>query len=42
MYELVCCNIIVILIKLSAFIGLNCNNLFIMCGIKNMKLIIPL
>jgi hypothetical protein len=39
MYELVCCNIIVILIKLSAFIGLNCNNLFIMHGTKNMKLI---
>jgi len=39
MYELVCCNIIVILIKLSTFIGLNCNNLFIMHGMKNMKLI---
>jgi len=26
MYELVFCNIIVILIKLCAFVGLNCNN----------------
>jgi len=39
LYELVCCNIIVILIKLSAFIGLNCNNFIIMHGMKNMKLI---
>jgi hypothetical protein len=31
-------NIIIILIKLSAFVGLNPNNLFIMHGMKNMKL----
>jgi len=38
MCELVCCNIIVTLIKLSEFVGLNHNNLFIMHGMKNMKL----
>ena len=38
-YELVCCNIIVILIKLCAFISSNCNNWNMMHGMENVKLV---
>jgi len=33
-----CFNVIVILIKLSAFVGLNCNNWTIMHGMENVKM----
>ena len=39
MWQLVCCNVIVILINLSAFVGSNYNNWIITHGIENVKFI---
>jgi len=35
------CNIIVILIKLCAFVGLNCDSRLIMHGMENVKIFCP-
>ena len=37
MYELRCRNVIVSLIKLSAFVGSNCDNLIMMHGMEKVK-----